>query len=104
MKLGPLSTARLFPTREGTQEIQVDNLINDARVLATCVIGCYESQLHSWINDSIAYGYDKILDVGCAYGYYAVGFALKSRTSTVYACDTDQRARENTAELARLKV
>ena len=95
MKLGPLSTARALPIHER-------NLTNDARLLATCVIGCYESQLHSWINDAIAYGYDRILDIGCAYGYYAVGFALKSGKSTVYAYDTDQRARENTAELARL--
>jgi SAM-dependent methyltransferase len=70
--------------------------------LGTCVIGCYENQIHNWINDAIAYGYDRILDIGCAEGYYAVGFALKSRNSTVYAYDIDQRARENTAELARL--
>ena len=70
--------------------------------LATCVIGCYESQLHNWINDAIVYGYDRILDIGCAEGYYAVGFALKSRNSTVYAYDIDQRARENTGGLARL--
>lgn len=104
MKLGPLSTDLLLATHAGSgnDEIRVDNLINDARALATSVIGCYESQLHGWINDAIAYGYDRIFDIGCAYGYYAIGFALKSQTSTVYAYDTDQRARENTAELARL--
>jgi hypothetical protein len=66
------------------------------------VIGCYESQIHQWINDAIAYRYDRILDIGCAEGYYAVGFALKSRNSTVYAYDIDQRSRGNTAALARL--
>jgi predicted O-methyltransferase YrrM len=71
-------------------------------LLATCVIGCYESQLHNWINEAIACGYDRILDIGCAYGCYAVGFALKSRNSKVYAYDIDQKARENTAQLARL--
>jgi hypothetical protein len=70
--------------------------------LATCLIGCYESQLHNWINEAIAHGYDRIIDIGCAEGYYAVGFALKSPNATVYAYDIDQKARENTAELARL--
>jgi SAM-dependent methyltransferase len=102
MKLGPLYTARSSPIHDSNHEITVYNLTNDARLLATCVIGCYESQLHNWINDAIAYGYDRILDIGCADGYYAVGFALKSGKSTVYAYDTDQRARKNTAELARL--
>jgi SAM-dependent methyltransferase len=102
MKLGPLSAPRLPVTCVGYEEMHVEHSINDATLLATCVIGCYESQVHSWINDSIAYGYDRILDIGCSYGYYAVGFALKSRNSTIYAYDTDQRARENTAELARL--
>ena len=70
--------------------------------LATMVIGCFESPLHNWINDAIAHGYDRILNLGCGEGYYAVGFALKSRNSTVYAYDIDQRAQENTAALARL--
>lgn len=70
--------------------------------VGTCVIGCYENHLHNWVTDAIAYGYDKILDIGCAEGYHAVGFALKSRNSTAYAYDIDQTARENTAALARL--
>src|SRR5262244_1344020 len=48
MKLGALSAPRLLATCQGC-EGQVDHLINDARVLVTCVIGCYENQLHSWI-------------------------------------------------------
>jgi hypothetical protein len=71
-------------------------------LLSPKVIGSYESQIHQWINDAIAHGYDKILDIGCAEGYYAVGFALKSRNSIVYAYDTDERSRGNTAALACL--
>ena len=90
---GPFAGMELAPLRSSS--------LRTLYPLATYVIGCYESQLHNWISDAIAYGYDNILDIGCAEGYYAVGFALKSPNSTVYAYDTDQKARQNTAELAR---
>lgn len=102
MKLGPLPTPKLTEESKYRNGNHVANLGNDGLMLATYVIGCYESHIHNWINDAITYGYDRILDIGCSYGYYAVGFALKSRNSAVYAYDTDWRARENTAELARL--
>jgi hypothetical protein len=71
-------------------------------LLSPKVIGSYENQIHQWIYDAIAHGYDRILDIGCAEGYYAVGFALKSRNSTVYAYDIDETSRGNTAALACL--
>jgi SAM-dependent methyltransferase len=90
---GPFSGMKLAPPPSAS--------LRTLYPLATCVIGCYESHLHHWINDAIAHGYDRIIDIGCAEGYYAVGFALKSPNVTVYAYDIDQRARENTVALAR---
>ena len=71
-------------------------------LLSPKVIGSYENQIHQWINDAINHGYDRILDIGCAEGYYAVGFALESPNATVYAYDSDERSRGNTAALACL--
>ncbi len=66
------------------------------------VIGSYESPIHSWIMDAIKQDYDRILNVGCGEGYYAVGFSLKSPSSQIYAYDIDDDAQEYTAKLARL--
>jgi hypothetical protein len=71
-------------------------------LLSPKVIGSYESAIHQWVNDAIAHDYDRILDNGCAEDYYAVGFALKSLNSTIYAYDIDERARRNTVALAAL--
>src|ERR1019366_1110665 len=46
--------------------------------------------------------YAAVVDIGCAEGYYAVGFALRLRNSEVYAFDTDQRAKELCAQMAAL--
>jgi hypothetical protein len=71
-------------------------------LLSPKVIGSYEMEVHRWVEDAIDHGYDRILNIGCAEGYYAVGLALRSPTTTVLAYDTDARSQENTAALARL--
>ena len=76
--------------------------IPSSSLLSPKVIGSYESPIHRWIIDAINRNYETILDIGCAEGYYAVGFALKSKELKVYAYDTDGLARENAAALAHL--
>jgi 2-polyprenyl-3-methyl-5-hydroxy-6-metoxy-1,4-benzoquinol methylase len=76
--------------------------VSSGSLLSPKIIGSYESPIHCWIIDAITRNYNTILDIGCAEGYYAVGFALKSQDSKVYAYDTESLARENTAELAQL--
>jgi hypothetical protein len=76
--------------------------ITSNSLLSPKVIGSYESPIHRWIIDAIDRNYETILNIGCAEGYYAVGFALKSKGSKVYAYDTDGLARENAAALAHL--
>jgi SAM-dependent methyltransferase len=67
------------------------------------ILGSYEEPIHSWINEIIKEcRYDTILDVGCAEGYYAVGFARLIPNVRIYAFDIDADARERTLELATL--
>ena len=58
------------------------------------LIGCYESEIQEVVGKLISGSFDVIVDVGCAEGYYAVGFARGLSTATVYAFDTDQAAQE----------
>ena len=65
------------------------------------LIGTYEQELHSAIEAFVAAGLDCVIDVGCAEGYYAVGLARRMPGVEIHARDTDSRAQEACAELAR---
>ena len=69
--------------------------------LAPKVIGCYERELHAALEGVISGNYDRIIDVGCAEGYYAVGLSWRKRIPVV-AFDSDPEARSCLAELAEL--
>jgi hypothetical protein len=68
------------------------------------LLGSYESELHSLFYEIINTTYDKIIDVGCAEGYYAVGLALKSPTSQVYAYDTSPKAQRLCRKMAEFNL
>lgn len=61
------------------------------------LLGSYERELTDIINEIKDNEYSQILDIGCAEGYYAVGFAylakLNNFKTKVYAYDIDARAR-----------
>jgi hypothetical protein len=57
------------------------------------ILGCYEEELHPVIERCIAKGYSRIVDVGCAEGYYAVGLSKAIPNAQVFAFDTDPWAR-----------
>src|SRR6516162_9920644 len=76
--------------------------ITSSSLLSPKVIGSYESPIYQWITEAIAHNYQKILNIGCGEGYYAVGFALKSEATHVYAYDSNERAREKVATIAKL--
>jgi len=63
--------------------------------------GTYERQLYPWFGEWIAGDFDLVIDVGCAEGFYAVGLARAIPNVEVRAYDTDARARDDCAELAR---
>lgn len=62
-------------------------------------IGSYESCLWEVIQTIIRTGYRRIVDVGCAEGYYAAGLCRSSPTSEIHAFDLD---RDSISQLRRL--
>lgn len=65
------------------------------------LLGCYEQQLHPvWMN-ATRRGYEAVLNIGCAEGYYAVGLARLMKGARVIARDTNAAAQAAVAELAR---
>jgi predicted O-methyltransferase YrrM len=49
------------------------------------IVGSYEQEVHDVINQVIADAPSHIVDIGAAYGYYAVGLAVKIANATVTA-------------------
>lgn len=66
------------------------------------LVGSYEEELHGVIAAAIARSYSRVIDIGCAEGYYAIGFALRLPGARVYAFDTDPEAQRYCQNLARL--
>lgn len=78
---------------------------SNGSVLLPKIAGIYECELHNVIVDIINSKYEVLIDVGCAEGYYAVGFAFINRNNNffkVYAYDTDTEATKNLKKLAAL--
>lgn len=61
-------------------------------------LGSYEQELHSLI-DSWP-GYDRIVDIGCGEGWYAVGLALRMPDAEVWGFDISPEARAACARTA----
>jgi hypothetical protein len=70
--------------------------------LVAKLLGSYERELHGVLEQWVTEGYPQVIDVGCAEGYYAVGFAASMPRTTVDAYDIDTTARAQCSELARL--
>lgn len=64
------------------------------------LLGCYEAELHPVIALLPERNYRRVVDIGCAEGYYAVGLARLLPGVEVLAHDIDPKAREMTARLA----
>jgi hypothetical protein len=65
------------------------------------LLGCYESELHSEIAAMATTPYRNIIDVGCAEGYYAVGFGRMFPDARIHAFDIDPAARDLCAAMAK---
>jgi len=66
------------------------------------MVGSLERELEPAIMAAINRNYSRILNIGCAEGYYAVGFAIKSKAASVHAYDIDPWARRYCTRLAAL--
>ena len=56
------------------------------------LLGCYESELHDHILAAVGRGYEAVINIGAAEGYYAVGLARLMPDVRVYAYDTNAAA------------
>ncbi len=61
--------------------------------IASKALGCYEAELHGWVERAIERQPKLILNVGCAEGYYAVGLARRLPQARVYAFDISEEGR-----------
>jgi hypothetical protein len=66
------------------------------------LLGTYEADLHGWVGEALAAGYDAVINIGCAEGYYAVGFAHANPGIEVVAIDTSGLALDMLSKLATL--
>ena len=70
--------------------------------LVAKLAGTYERELHAVVADWVSANHLHIIDVGCAEGYYAVGFAYAMTDTTVHAFDIDPVARARCGALSQL--
>jgi predicted O-methyltransferase YrrM len=56
------------------------------------LLGCYEQELHATLERLIAQGFTRVVNIGCADGYYAVGLARRMPGAVVHAHDIDPKA------------
>jgi hypothetical protein len=66
------------------------------------LLGSYERELHAVVESLVQQQYSCVVDIGCAEGYYAVGFAMRLPRATILAFDTDPQACALCLEMARL--
>jgi hypothetical protein len=66
------------------------------------LLGSYESELHVVLEELLANDYQAMLDIGCAKGYYAIGFGLRSVRADIYAFDSSSDARRICSDMVRL--
>jgi hypothetical protein len=64
------------------------------------LLGCYEAELHPLVEEIVTCGFDCIVDIGCAEGYYAVGFAYRMPRVEIFAFDINPDAQQKCSELA----
>jgi len=69
--------------------------------IAPFLFGTYESELDPAWDAVLAGSYDRVIDIGSKFGYYAVGLALRFPQAVVTAFDTDPWARRATHEMMR---
>jgi lipopolysaccharide biosynthesis glycosyltransferase len=70
--------------------------------IAPKLLGSYEIELREIVEEICNNNYSTIINIGCAEGYYAVGFALRKTNINVYAYDIDPKARQLCQAMAKL--
>jgi hypothetical protein len=65
------------------------------------LLGTYEDELHSILEEVVKQNYERVFDIGAAEGYYAVGLAMRMPNSQVFAFDTNTYAIDLCRSMAR---
>jgi len=65
------------------------------------LLGVYERELHSVVEEACKLPVDRAIDIGAAEGYYAAGLAFRRPELSVVAFEIDAAARELAEELVR---
>lgn len=65
------------------------------------LLGCYEQELHPYVEQAISRNYAQIVNIGVAEGYYAVGLARRMPSARVFAFDIDPNAQQTCSWVAR---
>jgi hypothetical protein len=66
------------------------------------LIGSYEAELHDTIHLLSQRGYERVINIGCGEGYYAVGLASLWPAARVFALDSNSTAQNVCRALAEL--
>jgi hypothetical protein len=66
------------------------------------LLGCYEAELIPSVIEAMAKKYPKVINVGCAEGYYAVGLARRMPLARIVAYDTSRAAQSVCKDNAEL--
>jgi hypothetical protein len=64
------------------------------------LLGVYEQPLQEFLKNFPINSYERLINIGCAEGFYAVGFATKYKNLEVIAFDIEENARKTTKHLA----
>jgi hypothetical protein len=65
------------------------------------LLGSYELEIQEAITELTQTSFDVVVDVGCAEGYYAVGFALQNPNTLVHAFDLNESAQQECLAMAK---
>lgn len=76
--------------------------VSASSVILPRLIGSYEAELHDTIHEFVRRGYQRVVNIGCGEGYYAVGLARLLTAASVFALDSDPAARGLCQSLAEL--
>jgi hypothetical protein len=85
---------------EGLRYVNLTLKNNVPSALVPKLIGSYEDELTPVWDSVFKNGYDIIVDIGCAEGYYAVGLAIKNPGARVFAYDINENAQKLCREMA----
>ena len=66
------------------------------------LLGSYEAELHGALTTLLKKQYDRVINIGCAEGYYAIGLALRQPRAFVVAFDFNPMARQLCEQMAAL--